>query len=85
MHCYIQAGLSLMALFIQFGVNRTGGLAAPAIAAGLGSAVSLVGGSAATASAISGFAASTAGTATITSAFGAYGASQTGNTGFLGS
>lgn len=59
-------------------VNRTGGLAAPAIALGLGSAVSLVGGGAATATAVTGFAASTAGTATITGAFGALGASHTG-------
>lgn len=59
-------------------VNRIGGLAAPAIALGLGSAVSLVGGGAATATAVSGFAASAAGTATITGAFGAIGASHTG-------
>lgn len=38
-----------------------GGLAAPAVAAGLGAAVTLAGGTAATATAVTGFAASTAG------------------------
>lgn len=57
----------------------TGGLAAPAIAAGLGAAVSLAhGGAAAAAAAVAGFAGSTAGTAAVTGLFGAWGASVGG-------
>ncbi|CAD7701850.1 unnamed protein product [Ostreobium quekettii] len=59
-------------------VALTGGLAAPAIAAGLGSAVTVFGGSAATAGTVTTFAASSAGTATITGTLGAVGAGSTG-------
>ena len=57
----------------------TGGLAAPAIAAGLGAAVTLMHGGAAAAAAVTGFAGSAAGTATLTGVFGAWGASVGGN------
>jgi hypothetical protein len=56
----------------------TGGLAAPAIAAGLGAAVTLVHGGAAAAAAVSGFAGSAVGTAAMTGVFGAWGASTAG-------
>ncbi len=57
----------------------TGGLAAPAIAAGLGSAIVVLHGSAATAAAVSGLGASAAGTAAITGTFGVIGASHAGS------
>jgi hypothetical protein len=58
---------------------HTGGLAAPAIAAGLGAAVTMVHGGAAAAAAVSGLGASAAGTAAITGTFGVVGMSHAGS------
>ncbi|GIL79675.1 hypothetical protein Vretifemale_8971, partial [Volvox reticuliferus] len=57
----------------------TGGLAAPAIAAGLGSAIMVFGGSAAAATAVTTLGATAAGTAAITGTFGVIGASHAGS------
>jgi len=57
---------------------RSGGLAAPAIAAGIGAAVSLAGGGAAAAAGASGFLATTVGAATVMSSMGVAGGSYTG-------
>ena len=57
---------------------RAGGLAAPAIAAGIGAAISLAGGGAAAAAGATGFLATTAGAATVMSSMGVAGGSYAG-------
>ncbi|GLI68120.1 hypothetical protein VaNZ11_012459 [Volvox africanus] len=57
----------------------TGGLAAPAIAAGLGSAIMVFGGSTAAAAAVTTLGGTAAGTAAITGTFGVIGASHAGS------
>ena len=56
----------------------SGGLAAPAIAAGIGAAISLAGGGAAAAAGATGFLATTAGAATVMSSMGVAGGSYAG-------
>ncbi len=55
-----------------------GGLAAPAIASGIGAAISLAGGGAAAAAGATGFLATTAGTAAVCSGMGVAGGSYAG-------
>ena len=59
-------------------VLAAGGLAAPAIAAGIGAAISLAGGGAAAAAGATGFLATTAGAATVMSGMGVAGGSYAG-------
>ncbi len=56
----------------------TGGLAAPAIAAGVGSILGFIGAPVAMAGTVTGFLASTAGAATVTGTMAASGAASTG-------
>lgn len=56
----------------------SGGLAAPAIASGIGAAITLAGGGAAAAAGASGFLATTAGTAAVVSSMGVAGGSYAG-------
>lgn len=56
----------------------SGGLAAPAIASGIGAAITLAGGGAAAAAGATGFLATTAGTAAVVSSMGVAGGSYAG-------
>jgi hypothetical protein len=70
--------LSYTTLLMFLVLSCAGGLAAPAIAAGIGAAISMAGGGAAAAAGASGFLATTAGAAAVMSSMGIAGGSYAG-------